>query len=134
MLERQDLQAIQEIVKNIVDERIDKTEKRLEGKIQETEKRLEGKIQETEKRLEGKIQETEKRLEGKIQETEDFLLDEIGRTHTHLDQKIDNVVQDTAELKKIYRIVKLDTDNTTILLKKTVELDERVSALETKIS
>lgn len=73
-------------------------------------------------------------IDDRLSKTEDFILDEIGRTQTYLENKIDQVQKNIEELNQYYRITKLENDNTTLLLKIIDELTKRVEELENKIA
>ncbi len=73
-------------------------------------------------------------IDERLSKTEDFILDEVGRTQTYLENKIDQVQKNIDELNQYYRITKLEHDNTTLLLKIIDELTKRVEELENKIA
>lgn len=73
-------------------------------------------------------------IDERLLKTEDFILDELGRTQTYLENKIDQVQKNIDELNQYYRITKLEHDNTTLLLKIIDELSKRVEELENKIA
>lgn len=73
-------------------------------------------------------------IDERLSKTEDFILDEVGRTQTYLENKIDQVQKNIDELNQYYRITKLEHDNTTLLLKIIDELSKRVEELENKIA
>lgn len=73
-------------------------------------------------------------IDERLSKTEDFILDEVGRTQTYLENKIDQVQKNIDELNQYYRITKLEHDNTTLLLKIIDELSKRVEDLENKIA
>lgn len=69
-------------------------------------------------------------VDERASKTEDSLLDEIGRTQTYLEKQINEVKKNMDELSQYYRITKLESDNTTLLLKMIDQLGKRVEELE----
>lgn len=64
--------------------------------------------------------------------TENELLEESGLTQTYLEEKITEVKKNIDELNQYCRISKLESDNTTLLLKMIEELSRRIEDLERK--
>ncbi|CUO99232.1 hypothetical protein GCM10008922_25200 [Faecalicatena contorta] len=71
-----------------------------------------------------------KLIDARAEQTESLLLDEIGRTQTYLEKQITEVKKNMEELSQYYRITKLESDNTTLLLKMIDQLNRRVEELE----
>ena len=71
-----------------------------------------------------------KLIDARAEQTENLLLDEIGRTQTYLEKQITEVKKNMEELSQYYRITKLESDNTTLLLKMIDQLNRRVEELE----
>ena len=71
-----------------------------------------------------------KLIDARAEQTESLLLDEIGRTQTYLEKHITEVKKNMEELSQYYRITKLESDNTTLLLKMIDQLNRRVEELE----
>ncbi|MBS6765585.1 MAG: hypothetical protein E7J94_02340 [Clostridium sp.] len=69
-------------------------------------------------------------VDERASKTEDSLLDEIGRTQTYLEKQINEVKKNMDELSQYYRITKLESDNTALLLKMIDQLNRRVEELE----
>ena len=69
-------------------------------------------------------------VDERASKTEDSLLDEIGRTQTYLEKQINEVKKNMDELSQYYRITKLESDNTALLLKMIDQLNRRVDELE----
>ncbi|MCH1973503.1 hypothetical protein MCI89_14235 [Muricomes sp. OA1] len=69
-------------------------------------------------------------VDERASKTEDSLLDEIGRTQTYLEKQINEVKKNMDELSQYYRITKLESDNTALLLKMIDQLGKRVEELE----
>ena len=73
-------------------------------------------------------------VDERASKTEDSLLDEIGRTQTYLEKQINEVKKNMDELSQYYRITKLESDNTALLLKMIDQLNRRVEELEKRTS
>lgn len=71
-----------------------------------------------------------KLIDVRAERTENLLLDEIGRTQTYLEKQINEVKKNMDELSQYYRITKLESDNTALLLKMIDQLNKRVEELE----
>lgn len=69
-------------------------------------------------------------VDERANKTEDFLLEEIGNTQTYLEKQIAEVKKNMEELSQYYRITKLESDNTALLLKMIDQLNRRVEELE----
>ena len=69
-------------------------------------------------------------VDERASKTEDSLLDEIGRTQTYLEKQINEVKKNMDELSQYYRITKLESDNTALLLKMIDQLNRIVEELE----
>ena len=144
-----------------MDARIAESEARMDARIAESEARMEtmldARIAESEARMEtmldARIAESEARMETmldtriaksearmesmltvKIKEAENLLLEEIDRTQTKLENKINLLNENLDKLEQYYRISKLENDNTTVLLKLMEGLAKRVEDLEKKIA
>lgn len=142
MLERKDLDAIKQILKEEISESGKQFGTVLDSRIGETEKQfgtmLDTRIAETEKQfgtmLDTRIAETEKQfgtvLDTKIAKSENLVLEEMERTRNILEKQIDKVRRNLEELHQYYTITKLENDNTALLLKMIDELERRVSELE----
>ncbi|MGC4018676.1 MAG: hypothetical protein QM793_05245 [Muricomes sp.] len=68
----------------------------------------------------------------RVTKSEDTLLDEIGRTQTYPEKQILEVKKNIEELNQYYRITKLESDNTTLLLKIIETLQKDVEELKKK--
>lgn len=67
-----------------------------------------------------------------LTESENLLLDEVGRTRKILEEKIEKVEKNLEELEQYYRITRLESDNTSLLLQLVTGLQKRVTELEKK--
>ena len=121
MIEKEDVKLLRELMADVIREQVPQI-------IQEQVPQI---IQEQVPQI---IQEQVPRMiDERISKTEDFLLDEIGRTQTYLERKIDRIAADVEELKAAYRINRLESDTVNLLMRNVRELDRRVSAVEIKM-
>lgn len=72
-------------------------------------------------------------MDKKIIKSESLVLDEVERTRNILESKIEKTQKDVDELKSIYRVIKMDTENTAMLLRMYDNLDNRVEKLEEEV-
>ena len=56
------------------------------------------------------------------------------RTQNILEEKINTVQKNIDELKQYYKITRLESDNTSLLIQMITELQKRVTELESKIA
>lgn len=70
------------------------------------------------------------KIDEKITKSQNILIDEMERTRSILEKKMDKVQNNLDELNQYYKITKLESDNTTLLLKMIDELSKRVEELE----
>lgn len=78
------------------------------------------------------IAESERRTAERFEESENLILEEVERTRSILEKEIENVQKNLDELSQYYRITKLESDNTALLLKMIDELSKRIEKLEKK--
>lgn len=116
MLDPKDFEALQKMMESVVGARVTESETRMDARIAESEARMES------------------MLTVKIKEAENLLLEEIDRTQTKLENKINLLNENLDKLEQYYRISKLENDNTTVLLKLMEGLAKRVEDLEKKIA
>ena len=142
MLDPKDFEALQKMMESVVGARVTESETRMDARIAESEARMDARIAESEARMETmldtRIAKSEARMESmltvKIKEAENLLLEEIDRTQTKLENKINLLNENLDKLEQYYRISKLENDNTTVLLKLMEGLAKRVEDLEKKIA
>ena len=71
-----------------------------------------------------------KLIDSRAEKTEKLLLDEMVRLQLYLEKQIAQVQKNLDELQQYYKISKLESDNTAILLKMIDQLSKRVEELE----
>lgn len=74
------------------------------------------------------------KTEDLIREVESTLVNELVRTEDKLSKRIARVEKNLEELNQYYRIAKLESDNTSLLLKMINDLQKEVDALKSKIA
>lgn len=88
--------------------------------------------------VEKKVIESERNIiqqvDKKIAESENLILKELDRLEIHLEKEVDQVQRNLDEIKQFYRINKLESDNTTLLLQMYNNLEEKIKELESKIA
>ena len=91
MLDKQDLQLLQEIIlasEQRMTEKIEASEQRMTGKIEASEQRMTGKIEASEQRMTGKIEASEQRMTEKIkteiEASEQRMTGKIGEAENHM--------------------------------------------------
>ncbi len=86
--------------------------------------------------MESVLEKSEESILSKVDErlanSENLLLEEMERTRSILDNKIERVQKNLDELSQHYRITKLENDNMALLLKMIEGLTKRVEELERK--
>lgn len=112
MLEQKDLERL----KNMMESVMKGTEESILEKVDE-------KLEKTEESI---LEKVDKKIVG----SESLVLDEIERTRSHLEKHIEKVEKNLDELNQYYRITKLESDNTALLLKLIDDLSKRVEKLE----
>lgn len=70
------------------------------------------------------------KVDEKLTRTENLILEELERTRTILEDKIQKVQDQVDELNQYYSIIRLENDNTVLFLKRVDELENRVDKLE----
>ncbi len=75
----------------------------------------------------------ESKMESLIHESENMVLGELDRVQVNLGKRIDKVEQNLDELNQYYRIIKLDHDNTAILLKTIGDHEKSINSLSKRV-
>ena len=95
---------------------------------------VENKISTVEKKVIESEQNIIQQVDKKIAESENLILKELDRLEIHLEKEVDQVQRNLDEIKQFYRINKLESDNTTLLLQMYNNLEEKIKELESKIA
>ena len=130
MFEQKDL----DVLKNMMESVVGRTEESVLAKVDERLGRSEESVlAKVDERL-GKTEESIlTKVDERLRESENLLLEEMERTRSILDNKIDRVQKNLDELTQYYRITRLESDNTALLLKMVDELSRKVEELEKRI-
>lgn len=114
MLEQKEL----DVLKNMMESVLEKSEESILSKVDE-------RLEKSEESILSKVDE-------RLANSENLLLEEMERTRSILDTKIERVQKNLDELSQHYRITKLENDNMALLLKMIEGLTRRVEELERK--
>ena len=151
MLDEKDLQAIAGLLKvseNSLNERIDRVENslneridRVESSLNERIDRVENSIEEVKSslneridRVESSIEEVRGSLNEKIDRVERTLLDETDRVWKNFGKQFTQIQKNNEDFQQYYRIVKLENDNTALLLRRMDDLSSKIAELQMKIA
>ena len=153
MLEQKDLDLLKDLVKSVVDERIERSESKLESLIgglketQDTMLKTQGTMQndirmlkETQDTMQNDIRmlkKTQNTILGEVddlKQNQNFILVEIGRTQNYLEKRINKVERKLDEMDQFYRITKLENSTTKEFIRICNNLTERVERLERKMA
>lgn len=84
------------------------------------------------------VQESEQNIVQKIDEkiaySENLILKELDRVQEHLKNDIEKVQKNLDELKQYYRIDKLESENTTLLLKMYNDMQKEIAEIKSRIA
>ena len=112
----------------------------MDVKLEHLENRMDQKLESLENRMvntmETKIEKLENRMintmDVKIRDSENLLLEEMERTRTILENKIDKIQKNVDNLNQYYQIAKLENDNLRLVIESVQNLTKRVEVLEGK--
>ena len=129
MLEQKEL----DVLKNMMESVLEKSEESILSKVDERlEKSEESILSKVDERLEKSEESILSKVNERLANSENLLLEEMERTRSILDNKIERVQKNLDELSQHYRITKLENDNMALLLKMIEGLTRRVEELERK--
>lgn len=119
-----------------MDEKLEHLEDRMDQKLESLENRMDQKLENLESRMNQKLESLESRMidtmDAKIRDSENLLLEEMERTRTILEDKIDNIQQNVDNLNQYYQLAKLENDNLLLVIESVQNLTKRVEVLEGK--
>ena len=75
-----------------------------------------------------------KEMDKRFKVSENLILGELDRTRNILEDKIEAVRRNMDELSQYYRITKLESDNTSLLLQMITRLDKEIEELKQRIA
>ena len=73
-------------------------------------------------------------MDEKLSRSENMILNELDRVQAHLEGDLEKVQKNLEELKQFYKIDKLETDNTSLLLKMYNDMQKEIAEIKTKIA
>lgn len=73
-------------------------------------------------------------MDKRFKESENLILNELDRTRSIMESKIAAVQKNMDELSQYYRITKLESDNTSLLLQMITKLDKEIEDLKKRIA
>ena len=73
-------------------------------------------------------------IDNRFAQTENLILDEMDRTRNIMEDKIETVKKNVDELSQYYKITKLESDNTSLLLQMINDLKKEVDDLKQRIA
>lgn len=97
-----------------------------EARMMKRMERIEERMERIEKRMDAQ-EEQQKKMEADI-------YDELGRVQSYLERKIDSVQNDVSEMKKYYRIERVENTTSAAILKIVSNLQKDVEELKRKIA
>lgn len=115
MLEQKDFELLKQMIGEVIEEKL---ETKLENKLEP--------VRKDSQEIKENIQE--------LKEMDKSVLDEVVRVHESTQKQIDEVKRNIEELKQYNRITKLESDNTTLLLKLIEGLTKRLEEVENRIA
>jgi len=138
MLDSKDLELFRQIMKEEIGNSEERTAKRITAEIASSEERTAKRItaeiasseERTAKRIKEEITSSEERTAKRIAKSETLLLNELTVMQNYLEKQINQVQDNLGELRQYYKITKLESDNTTILLRMIEDVSKRLSVLE----
>ena len=142
MLDHNDIEILKNMMQGVVKETEQNILKKVDVRIAETEqnilKKVDVRIAETEqnilKKVDVRIAEVEQKMDEKITHSENLILSELDRVQTHLEKDIEKTQENLDELKQFYRIDRLETDNTSLLLKMYNDMQKEIAEIKAKIA
>ena len=109
MLEQKDIEILKSLMQEVVKESEENILNKVDERISASERKMDEKISASEQSILSKVDE-------RISASENLVLNELDRVQTHLKKEVDEVRENLDEMKQFYRINKLESDNTTLLL------------------
>ena len=142
MLDHNDIEILKNMMQGVVKETEQNILEKVDVRIAETEQnileKVDVRIAETEqnvlKKVDVRIAEIEQKMDEKITHSENLILSELDRVQTHLEKDIEKTQENLDELKQFYRIDRLETDNTSLLLKMYNDMQKEIAEIKAKIA
>ena len=136
MLDAKDLEAIAILLDKKLDEKLDeKLDSKFsafkEGLLEETDRRLEIRIAASEKNL---LREMNKRLERRVTKCESNLLTEMERLYQRTNDRITLADERVGKLDERYNGIKIENNNTALIMQMITALQKDVEEIKAKIA
>lgn len=128
-MDNESLQTLKSLMNEVLDEKFSGFKTELIGTMDE-------KLENLENRMDQKLESLENRMintmDTKIRDSENLLLEEMERTRSILEDKIDKLQKNVDNLNQYYQIAKLENNNLLLVIESVQNLTKRVEALEGK--
>lgn len=146
MLDQKDLELLQNLMQEVVKESeqniLNSVDKKIAASEQNVISTVDKKIAASERNVissvDKKIAASERKIlsvmDEKLSRSENMILNELDRVQAHLEGDLEKVQRNLEELKQFYRIDKLETDNTSLLLKMYNDMQKEIAEIKTKIA
>ena len=146
MLDQKDLELLQNLMQEVVKESeqniLNSVDKKIAASEQNVISSVDKKIAASERNVissvDKKIAASERNIlsvmDEKLSRSENMILNELDRVQAHLEGDLEKVQKNLEELKQFYKIDKLETDNTSLLLKMYNDMQKEIAEIKTKIA
>ena len=146
MLDQKDLELLQNLMQEVVKESeqniVNSVDKKIAASEQNVISTVDKKIAASERNVissvDKKIAASERKIlsvmDEKLSRSENMILNELDRVQAHLEGDLEKVQKNLEELKQFYKIDKLETDNTSLLLKMYNDMQKEIAEIKTKIA
>ena len=146
MLDQKDLELLQNLMQEVVKESeqniLNSVDKKIAASEQNVISSVDKKIAASERNVissvDKKIAASERKIlsvmDEKLSRSENMILNELDRVQAHLEGDLEKVQKNLEELKQFYKIDKLETDNTSLLLKMYNDMQKEIAEIKTKIA
>ena len=146
MLDQKDLELLQNLMQEVVKESeqniLNSVDKKIAASEQNVISTVDKKIAASERNVissvDKKIAASERKIlsvmDEKLSRSENMILNELDRVQAHLEGDLEKVQKNLEELKQFYKIDKLETDNTSLLLKMYNDMQKEIAEIKAQIA
>lgn len=131
MLDQKDLELLQNLMQEVVKESEQNILNSVDKKIAASEQNV---ISTVDKKIAASERNVISVMDEKLSRSENMILNELDRVQAHLEGDLEKVQKNLEELKQFYKIDKLETDNTSLLLKMYNDMQKEIAEIKTKIA
>lgn len=131
MLDQKDLELLQNLMQEVVKESEQNILNSVDKKIATSEQNV---ISTVDKKIAASERNVISVMDEKLSRSENMILNELDRVQAHLEGDLEKVQKNLEELKQFYKIDKLETDNTSLLLKMYNDMQKEIAEIKTKIA